>query len=107
MEVIGSSMVVSVDLRPGIRVAAAWSGGPFVSVHAVTGGGFGMVLESFDVWLHGLDRPRIEQTLEALEAFVLERLADVDADGYLSAMVEDVEGWSEDRADELLPVSVN
>jgi len=107
MELVGSSMVVTVDLRPGVRVAAAWSGGPWVSVHAVTGGGFGMVLENFHVWSPGLDRPRIEKTLEALETFVLERLREVDADGYLAAMVEDVADWSDHRAEELVPVSAN
>jgi len=107
MKLVGSSMVVTVDLRPGVRVAASWGGGPYVSIHAVTGGGFGLILETLPVWSSLIDAPVIEQTLEALERFVLERLQDVDADGWLAAMVEDVEHWEDERAGDLVPVSAN
>jgi len=107
MKLVGSSMVVTVDLRPGVRVAAAWSGGPFVSVHAVTAGGFGVVLES--LYIDELDRPRMQagKPLAALERFVLKKLAAAGVDGYLADMVEDVETWENDRARELVLASEN
>jgi hypothetical protein len=107
MEVVGSSMVVTVDLRPGIRVAAAWSGGPLITIHAVANGGFGMAVETLDVWDRWLDRPRIEQTLEALERYVVERLRELDDETDFGALVEDVVDWEERRSGELVTASLN
>lgn len=107
MQVVGSSMVVTVDLRPGIRVAAAWSGGPLVTIHAVAGGGFGMAVETLDVWDRWLDRPRIEPTLEALERYVVARLQELDADAVLGDLVEDVLDWEDRESPALVPASAN
>jgi len=107
MQVVGSSMVVTVDLRPGVRVAAAWSGGPFVTVHAVANGGYGIAIDSLDVWDHWLDRPRIDPTLADLEAFVLRALSEADIDDYLPGLVEDVVDWEEQRSGELVSSSLN
>jgi hypothetical protein len=107
MEVVGSCLVVTVDLRPGVRVAVAWGGGRYVNVHAVTGGGFGIVIEAFDVWDDWLDRPRLDPTLEALERFAVARLQEADVDGWIADIVEDVSDWSDRRADELAPASAN
>lgn len=104
LSVVDSSLVVVLDLRPSARVAAAWDGrSPFVTLHAVAGGGFGMAVESLPVWSDALDRPVIEPTLESLERFVLERLADDDVE-LLADLVEDVSSWSEER--DVEPVSV-
>jgi hypothetical protein len=107
MEVVGSSMVVTVDLRPGVRVAAAWSGGPFVTIHSVSNGGFGMAVETLDVWDAWLDRPRIETTLAALERYVVERLQELDDETDLGALVEDVVDWEERRSVPLVVASAN
>lgn len=106
MKIVGSCLVVTVDVRPGVRLAAAWSG-RYVTIHTVARGGFGIAVDQWDIWDDWLDRPRIPQTLDALERLVLERLKD-DADGYLLDMVEDVSAW-EDENDrgELIPASLN
>ena len=107
MNLVGSSMIVTIDLRPGVRVAAAWSGGPFVTIHAVANGGYGIAVDSLDVWDRWLDRPAIEPTLASLESFVLRALSEADIDGYLPALVEDVVDWEERRSGELVSSSLN
>jgi len=107
VKLVGSCMVATLDLRPGVRVAAAWSGGPYVAIHAVHGGGFGLVVETLDAWDHWLDRPKIEPTLAALEKFVLEALQEADIDGVVSDLVEDVIDWGERRSGELVTASAN
>jgi hypothetical protein len=107
MEVVGSCLVVTLDLRPGVRVAVAWDGGRYVNVHAVSNGGFGVLIESFDVWDQWLDRPRLDLSLAALERFALGRLGEADVDGWIADLAESVSDFEEEHRGELAPASLN
>lgn len=99
VSVVAKSLVVSLDLRPGVRVAAAWDGcSPTVEIHAVTGCGFGLVVDSLRAVDDTFGEPLIEPTLDALEAFVVSRLEQ--SGEMLADMVADVAAWSEAREEE-------
>lgn len=104
VDVLGSSIVTTFEVVPGVRLAAAWSGGKTVSVYAVDDDGFGPVVEEWDVWDRWLDAPRIPKTLHALELLVRRRFDDDKAvEEFLDrhALSEDDTGF------ELVPASVN
>jgi hypothetical protein len=104
--VVETSLVVVVELRPGVRVAASWTGrGRYVTLHAQAGTGQAIALDSWWVWDDARDCPAIEATLPALESFVMERLAEAGGDELLADLAEEVGAW--DGCDEIVPVSVN
>jgi hypothetical protein len=85
--VVESSLVVVVELRPGVRVAASWTGrGRYVKLLAQAGTGQAIALDSWWVWDESRDCPAIEATLPALESFVMERLAEAGDDKLLDAI---------------------
>jgi hypothetical protein len=102
---IESMLVVVVELRPGVRAAASWSGrGRYVTLHVQAGSGDGIPVESWYVWDDAAGRPVIEVTMPALESFVMERLAEA-GDELLADLAEDVAAW--DGWDEIVSVSAN
>ncbi len=75
--VVESSLVVVVELRPGVRVATSWTGrGRYVTLHAQAGTSQAIAFDSRRVWDDARDCPAIEATLPTLESFVMERLAE-------------------------------
>jgi hypothetical protein len=103
---IESMLVVVVELRPGVRAAASWSGrGRYVTLHVQAGSGDGIPVESWYVWDDAAGRPVIEVTMPALESFVMERLAEASDDELLADLAEDVAAW--DGWDEIVSVSAN
>jgi len=98
MQVVGSCLVVTIDVRPGVRVAAVWSGGPYVNLHAVDRGGFGVAVESWYVWDDWLDAAKIPRTLEALESFAMSRLDDMGSDDLVLDLVEDFAVYSDEQS---------
>jgi hypothetical protein len=108
LQIVGSSLVVVFDTFPGVRLAAAWSGGPYVQIHAVDGSGFGIVVDAWSVWDDWLDAPKIPRTLEALEDFVRARLDDPEAVSTLVELTDSAVGFHDDQdVDELVAVSLN
>lgn len=102
---VESTLAVVVELRPGVRVAACWTGrGRYVVVHAVDACGRGLPIETWRVWDDACGRPAIEATLPALEAFVVKRLEEA-GDELLADLAEDVGAW--DGCDEIVAVSAN
>lgn len=104
---IESTLNVVVELRPGVRVVASWTGrGRCVTIHAVDAGGRGLAIDSMPAWDDAHGRPAIEATLPALESFVVERLlADAAAVELLADLAEDVATW--DDCDEIVVASAN
>lgn len=106
MEVVGSSLVVTLDIVPGVRVAAAWSGGEYVQIHSVSRGGFGAVLDRIRVWDDWADAPMICPTLQDFEQFVEARLRDIGPDSYVSSLAESLSDFEESRSDDVF-ASIN
>ena len=73
---LGSSVVTTAEIAPGVRVAAAWSGGRDVCLHLVDEDGNGRVVETWDVWDRWRNKPTISRTLDALELLVETRFPD-------------------------------
>jgi hypothetical protein len=104
VNVLGSSIVTTFDIAPGVRLAAAWSGGETVSIYSVDDTGSGRVVETWDVWDRRLDAPRIPKTLHALELLVRRRFEDDrDVEDFIDRHVLQ----DDDDAFELVPASVN
>jgi hypothetical protein len=104
----GAYLVALHDIAPGVRVAAIWSGGPYVNVHAVDGSGIGPGLDAWNVWDCYFDAPKIPPTLEAFREFVSRRLDDRAVASALVELVADAldrDAYGEPRG--LLSASLN
>jgi hypothetical protein len=109
LDLLGSCVVTTFDIAPGVRLAAAWSGGPYVDVHVVDGSGFGTVVEAWHVWDDELDKPRIPKTLDALELLVRRRFEDREAVASILQAVADATDTfgAAEEGFELVPASLN
>jgi len=104
VNVLSSSIVTTFDIAPGVRLAAAWSGGDTVSIYSIDGSGSGPIVEQWDVWDRRLGAPRIPKTLDALELLVRRRFPDA---GTVEDFIDRHFLQEDDDAFELVPASVN
>lgn len=84
MHVVGTILVCTVEVMPGVHVGATWDGGPSIGIHITRPGGPARIA-SWPIWNEAWDSPLIEPTRESFERFVSARLAEV---GVVDGLVE-------------------
>ena len=76
-------MVTSLEIEPGLRIAASWDGGRNIALH-VDRDGITVRVAFWPIWNPAWDAPLIEPTIDSFETFVAGRL---DEPGLVVALV--------------------
>lgn len=77
-------MVTSVEVEPGLRVAASWDGGRMIAIH-LDRDGITRRVAFWSVWNPVWESPLIMPTIESFERFVRGRL---DEPGVIDELVD-------------------